>query len=117
MFVRAMDICWHQMILIIKSIYLTNGNQQLSKRSIALIQVIIEHFNFSLTNFDLIYVSTNEILDDINCVRWGPNGNMLASASDDKTMKLLDFKTEKVLYTGTTSDGSKYIAVIISSPF
>ena len=38
-------------------------------------------------------------------MRWSPSGDMLASASDDKTVKLLDFKTGKVLYTGNTSDG------------
>jgi len=42
-------------------------------------------------------------------VRWNPSGDMIASASDDKTAKLLDFKTGKVLHTGTTSDGSKYL--------
>ena len=40
-------------------------------------------------------------------MRWSPSGDKLASASDDKTVKLLDFKTGKVLYAGNTSDGSK----------
>ena len=40
-------------------------------------------------------------------MRWSPTGDKLASASNDKTIKLLDFKTGKVLYTGYTSDGSK----------
>ena len=39
----------------------------------------------------------------INCVRWSPDGGMLASASVDKTVKMLDFKTGKTLYTGFTS--------------
>ena len=56
-------------------------------------------------------------LDDIYCVRWSPSGDKLATASQDKTVKLLDFKTGKVLYTGITSDRSKlsiskYIIVI-----
>ena len=33
---------------------------------------------------------------------------MIASASFDKTVALLDFKTGKKLYTGKTSDGSKF---------
>ena len=33
---------------------------------------------------------------------------MLASASWDQTVVLLDFKTGKKLYTGNTSDGSKF---------
>ena len=41
------------------------------------------------------------------CVRWSPSGDKVASASEDKTIKLLDFKTGKVLYTGNTSDNSK----------
>ena len=45
------------------------------------------------------------LLDSIVCVRWSPNGEMLASAGD-QTAKLLDFKTGKVLFTGNTSDGS-----------
>ena len=53
-------------------------------------------------------------------MRWSPNGDKLASASDDKTVKLLDFKTGKVLYTGITSvEGkvsiSKYMIVIQKS--
>ena len=40
-------------------------------------------------------------------MRWSPSGDKLASASDDKIVKLLDLKTGKVLYTGNTSDGSK----------
>ena len=46
-------------------------------------------------------------LGGTNCVRWSPSGDRLASASNDKTAKLLDFKTGKVLYTGNTSDESK----------
>ena len=40
-------------------------------------------------------------------MRWSPSGDKLASASNDKTVKLLDFKTGKVLYTGNTSGESK----------
>ena len=46
-------------------------------------------------------------LDYVNCVRWSPSGDKLASASEDQTVKLLDFKTGKVLYTRKTSDKSK----------
>ena len=47
-------------------------------------------------------------LDRITCVRWSPSGDMLASSSHDSSVALLDFKTEKKLYTGKTSDGSKF---------
>ena len=46
-------------------------------------------------------------LGPINCVRWSPSGDKLASASSDRTVSLLDFQTGKVLYDGKTSDGSK----------
>ena len=53
-------------------------------------------------------------------MRWSPRGDKLASTSYDKTVKLLDFKTGKVLYTGNTSDesklsNSKYMIVIQKS--
>ena len=40
-------------------------------------------------------------------MRWNPAGDMLASASDDEIVKLLDFKTGKTIHTGNTSDGCK----------
>ena len=55
-------------------------------------------------------------LDGIACVRWNPSGNMLATASLDKSVKLLEFQTGKVLYTGTTSDGSNFLYIYIHSP-
>ena len=46
--------------------------------------------------------------DQINCVRWSPNGDMIAIAStnfdSDENVALLDFKTGKTLYTGEASD-------------
>ena len=36
-------------------------------------------------------------------------GDMLASASSDQTVKLLDFKTGKIIHAGKTADGSKPI--------
>ena len=46
-------------------------------------------------------MSNSCYLDNINCVRWNPSGDMLASASCDTTIALLDFKTGKTLYTGS----------------
>ena len=40
------------------------------------------------------------------CVRWNSSGDMIASASMDATINLLDFKTEKVYYTKNTPDQS-----------
>ena len=52
---------------------------------------------------------TSNCLGSINCVRWNPSGDMIASASRDEKIKLLDCKTGKVLYTGVTYDGSNYV--------
>lgn len=49
--------------------------------------------------------STVNILDFVNCVRWDSIGEMLASAADDKTVKLWDFKTEDPTFTRMTPDG------------
>lgn len=38
-------------------------------------------------------------------MRWSPRGDMLATAFRDTSVKLLDFKTGKVLYTGDTANG------------
>lgn len=54
-------------------------------------------------------------LDRIYCVRWGPNGDTIASASEDKTAKLLDWKTGKVILQKETSDKSNFIIVNFST--
>ena len=41
-------------------------------------------------------------------MRWSPNGDMIASASFDQTVALLDVKTGRKLYSGKTSDGGKF---------
>ena len=52
------------------------------------------------------YCKTHPI-DYIRCVRWDQNGERLASSSDDGTIKVLDFASGKITYTGETEDGSK----------
>lgn len=92
------------MVAIAVSRYLTNENRRLSKPLKAYTQV-----SFSDLFNKFFLTCNNYSLGGINCVRWNPSGDMLASASSDKTAKVLDFKTGKVLYTGTTSDGSKLL--------
>ena len=111
MYAKMMGIYWFLVAGIRISRYLISENRRLSKPSMMFTQVII---------LDLLKQKFNVwifILAAINCVRWSPSGDKLASSSDDKTVKLLDFKTGKVLYTGNTSDGcklsiSKYMIVI-----
>lgn len=63
-------------------------------------------FSYSVISDMYLYPSS---LDCVGCVRWSSLGDMLASASNDETVKLLDFKTGKVQYTGTTFDGSNLL--------
>ena len=64
---------------------------------------IFDVFNYS------ILTSGCYFLDSIYCVRWSPSGDMIASASSDKTIGLFDFKTGKRFYTETTSDESSLL--------
>ena len=58
--------------------------------------------------------SQNDFQDDIKCVEWSPNGAMIGTASDDSKAILLDFRTKKVLYTGS-SIGKSGLSHLISS--
>ena len=48
------------------------------------------------------------LIGSVRCIRWSPSGDMIASTSRDQTVALLDLKTGKKLFTGKTSDGSKF---------
>ena len=63
---------------------------------------IFELFNISFLT------SICDSLGTIFCVRWSPSGDMLASASRDTSVALLDFKAGKKLWTGITEDGCKF---------
>lgn len=64
---------------------------------------------FSLIFFFSCSICNRFWLDLINCVRWDPSGDLLSSASFDRTTKVLDFKTGKILYSGISPDESKFI--------
>ena len=79
------------------------------KRESKIVQTFDGIHTGNIVLFNKSFLTSNcYFLGDINCVRWSPSGDMLASASDDNTVALLDFKTSKKLYTGNTSDGSKF---------
>ena len=100
MYAKTMEIYWLLVAKMVTSGYLISENRRLSKPFITFTHVIIW---ICLKNSLLNYFS----LDFIFCVRWSPSGDKLVSASNDTTVKLLDFKTGKVLYTGSTSDRGK----------
>ena len=58
--------------------------------------------------YKIVITKIDNTLDSICCVRWSRSGDLLASASYDKTAKLLDFKTGKVIYTGDSPNDSKW---------
>ena len=93
----------------------SGGNDQLvkifDKRESKIVRTfggIHESNIFYLFNRSFLTCCYCLFLDLIYCVRWSSTGDMLASASNDTTAALLDFKTGKKIYTGKTSDGSKF---------
>ena len=46
-------------------------------------------------------------IDYMYGVRWDSKGERIVSASGDYTVKIIDFSSGKVIYTGATSDGRK----------
>ena len=50
-------------------------------------------------------------------MRWHPSGTMLGSASNDKTVKLLEIKSEKIIYTETSSESGNINDFYFSSSF
>ena len=99
-YAKTMEIYWFLVGTMGISRYLISENQSLSKPLRTFTHVSLDMFKQRLDVWIFI-------LGLIRCVRWSPSGDKVASASHDKTVKLLDFKTGKVLYTGNTSDGSK----------
>lgn len=47
------------------------------------------------------------LLGWIYSVRWDMTGELMCSASDDKTAKVIDFGSGKVVYSRHTKDGRK----------
>lgn len=41
-------------------------------------------------------------------MRWNAKGDALATSSEDETVRLIDFKAEKPIYSEKTSDGGNY---------
>ena len=79
------------------------------KRESKIVQTFAGNHTSNVFLFNKSFLTSNcYYIGQINCVRWSPSGDMLASSSDDKTVALLDFKTGKKLYTGKTPDNSKF---------
>lgn len=74
-------------------------------------------FLSSFSKFIDLYKLSNDMLTIVNRVRWHPNGELLATASSDQSVKILDCKTEKTLYTTYTLDGSNALSFFIPLKF
>lgn len=67
----------------------------------------------------LITDSENLLKAYINSVRWSPCGNYLATASDDREVKVTEFRSGGVIFKAKTPDNSNRIQsfiLIILSP-
>ena len=71
-----------------------------------LVKIFILYFDIRINGFYETYC-----IDTINCVRWHQNGERLASTCLDGTVKVLDFASGKVTYTGETVEGGKSFVV------
>ncbi len=50
----------------------------------------------------------NIMKDIVTCVRWSPDGESLATASADESVKVIDFGTGKITHTlGTAKKGAQ----------
>jgi len=47
---------------------------------------------------------TNLHKDEINCVKWSPSSKMILTGSSDGTMRITDFKTEKMIHSEKSLD-------------
>mgnify|MGYP001023438483 CR=1 FL=1 len=100
MFVQVTEMCLRQVALI-----------EASSSMIGVPRRLCLHMKkFMTVKFFLSYHLTINyfVLDHINCVRWDPSKPMTASASWDMTTQLLDVRSGQIIYSGTTSDQSKY---------
>ena len=45
-------------------------------------------------------------------MRWNVDSKLFGTASTDTTIRVVDFGTEKVMYSGSTADGSNFIEFV-----
>ena len=55
-------------------------------------------------SFSLKFSLNYYFIGDFKCVRWSRNGDMIASASEDNTVRLIDVGTEDVLWAKTLNE-------------
>jgi len=106
MLAQLMEICWHRLEKPTRLRFLTNVSRVLSR----LLEIFIQVACFEILNW-FILITKLLILGTVHCVRWNSCGDMLASASSDRTVKLLDFKTEKVIHTEENPESCNLLLV------
>ena len=58
-------------------------------------------------NYLLIIIKIAKTSETMTYVRWNSSGDLLASSSNSGVVNVIDLKTEKLIYSGITSDKSK----------
>lgn len=95
--------------MVMASKYLTSEHHRLSKSSVRAMKVI-RLISFSFPGLNISFNFEN-CQDEASCVRWNPNGDILAGAFNNGTVKLIDFKTGKFLWTRSDSYESDLFCV------
>ena len=69
------------------------------------------HWGKSYSNIyvlDTCKLIFDTLVQPINCVRWSAAGDLLTTASEDTSSKVVDIKTGRAIHSGVTLDGSKF---------
>ena len=106
MLTQPMEICLQQLVLILMSKFMIEEHPRSSKNLINIIIIVrimvwLAMFEeCSITFQFVILINNGNLIGLINCVRWNPAGNLLATASDDQSVHVWDIKAGKKIGIG-----------------
>ena len=103
MHAKQTQICLLQEAVAGILIFTTKGSQ----RSSIFLRTFIQVDKLMSKLLRVVLLDFACIKGTINCVRWDSKGERLVSASSDHKVKMIDFASGKILYTGATLDGRK----------